>query len=469
MPDKKDHKKVGTRTVVKAVKPVKSHTPKGAKDIIANASVKINTIKEQPFLVLCIDRDNDLYEKAKVSGPLIGRKQNLDGATKLAIADPEEPDANVMFYGIKLYDKMRAKGLSVEIVTLTGSKDLGYKSDFEISSQLDEIMSTINPKSAVLVTDGMSDEEIIPVIRSRILIDSTRVIFIKQAKELEKTYFVLIEKLKDPHYAKIVIGIPAFFILFLSLFAYFGYGWEVFGMLLGFYAILHLFKVDSWVYSIFKDFAISFDKIGWIGYVVAMALFLATIFSAYESYTYAAFLVPNIGEVKVIAYVISNISYLLGVSVLVFVLSKIIDAGYESKKFTMGKYGIYFGITLFTIIILKMIADWVFNPAPELAKMLDVTPNYVSFLSLLNALVVIIFLGYLLFILIKRWQVHMIEESNVIGRNVITSDGALLGTVSEFNLDIKSLIISNVYNKRNKFTISIDKIIDLGDNIIVRQ
>ncbi len=456
-----------------------SHSAKSNKSIKSNKLDKLNKSKsvkdaltpekvEQPILILCIDRDNDLYEKAGISGPLIGRQKNVEGATKLAIADPEEPDANVMFSGIKLYDKMKSDGINVELVTLTGSKNLGYASDFEISRQLDDVIVNLHPKSAILVTDGKSDEEIIPVIRSRIPLDSTQVIFIKQAKELEKTYFVLIEKLKDPHYAKILIGIPAFFIFFLSLFLYLGYGWELFGMLLGLYAILHLFKIDSWVYSVIKDFDISFDKIGWMGYLVAFVLFLIGIFSAYESYIFAQPLIGTLGEMKIIAYVTSNVTYLFGISILVFIISKIVDSLYESKKFIIGRYSIYFGVTLFTIFIVKMIADWIFNPAPEVAKLLSMTPTYVSFFSIINALVIILFLGYIFVVLIKKWQMKILEEQNIIGKHVVTMDGNLLGVVSNLDESSRSISISDIYNKRKKFNISMNDIIDVDKNIIVR-
>jgi len=43
----------------------------------------------KPILVLCIDRDNDLYEKTKIHGASDrGGEENLKAATKLALADP---------------------------------------------------------------------------------------------------------------------------------------------------------------------------------------------------------------------------------------------------------------------------------------------------------------------------------------------------------------------------------------------
>ena len=139
-------------------------------------------VMKRPILVVCVDRDNDLYEKAHVSGPLIGREKNLDGATRLALADPEDPDSNAIFYSIKLLDQMKKEGKDAEIVTLTGHKAMGYTADQEVSSQLDKIVRELNPTSCVLVSDGASDEELVPIINSRLKIDSTKIIFIKQAK-----------------------------------------------------------------------------------------------------------------------------------------------------------------------------------------------------------------------------------------------------------------------------------------------
>src|SRR5271157_882097 len=167
---------------------------------------------KRPILVVCIDRDNDLFEKAKVSGPLIGREKNLEGALALSLADPEDPDSNAIYYAIKIYDQMRGSGETAEIATLTGDKNLGFQADKEISAQLDRIISEMSPTSCVLVSDGASDEEILPIIKSRLKVDSTKIVFIKQAKELEKTYFVLLEKLRDPNYAKVVLGIPGLLI-----------------------------------------------------------------------------------------------------------------------------------------------------------------------------------------------------------------------------------------------------------------
>lgn len=63
----------------------------------------------RPILIICIDRDNDLFEKARVVGPIVGRENNLSAATSLALADPEDPDSNAIFYAIKVYDQFKKR------------------------------------------------------------------------------------------------------------------------------------------------------------------------------------------------------------------------------------------------------------------------------------------------------------------------------------------------------------------------
>ena len=67
---------------------------------------KLKAEKSERLLILVVDVDNDLYRKTRIGGPLIGRVQNLNGATQLSLADPEDTDANTMFQAVKIYDEL---------------------------------------------------------------------------------------------------------------------------------------------------------------------------------------------------------------------------------------------------------------------------------------------------------------------------------------------------------------------------
>lgn len=149
-------------------------------------------------LVICIDRDDDLGEKANVTTPLIGREDNIDAAVKLATADPEDSDSNTIFGGVNVLDELLAKGVDAEIITFAGDRNVGIISDQKISSQLDAFLGEHEATNAIFISDGAEDETLVPIVQSRIKIDSVRRIVVKQSANLESTYYILKNALNDP-------------------------------------------------------------------------------------------------------------------------------------------------------------------------------------------------------------------------------------------------------------------------------
>jgi len=148
-------------------------------------------------LVLCVDRDDDLGVKAGVNGPVIGRKENLDAALALGLADPEEVDTNAILSGLQLYDDLTKRGIDAEIATISGDSHVGFQSDLILTTQLENVLEVVKPDRAILVSDGAEDESIYPVISSRIKIDSVRRVYVKQSKSIEGTYYMIVKTLQD--------------------------------------------------------------------------------------------------------------------------------------------------------------------------------------------------------------------------------------------------------------------------------
>ncbi len=149
-------------------------------------------------LVICIDRDDDLGEKAKVLSPIIGREDNINAAVKLASADPEDSDTNTIFGGVKVLDDLISKGVDAEIVTFAGDKNIGVVSDQKIARQLEEVLDKIDAKNAIFISDGAEDETLVPIVQSRIKIDSVKRIVVMQSANLESTYYILKNAFNDP-------------------------------------------------------------------------------------------------------------------------------------------------------------------------------------------------------------------------------------------------------------------------------
>src|SRR5208283_2458694 len=118
------------------------------------------------ILVLAVDVDNDLYRKTRITGPVVGRNDNLKAAERLALSDPQETDANAMFEAVKKYDQLKKAGNTVMVVTVTGAEKEGYVADTEMSRQLDQVLDKFKADSCVLVTDGASDNRVIPILKT---------------------------------------------------------------------------------------------------------------------------------------------------------------------------------------------------------------------------------------------------------------------------------------------------------------
>jgi putative membrane protein len=165
--------------------------------------------------VLCVDRDNDLNQKAGVKTPIIGREENLNAAVMFAVKDPEDSDVNSMFAAIEMYDELRKVEPNVEVATIAGSPNVGYHSDRILASQLDTLMEVVKPEEVILVSDGAEDEAVYPIISSRVRISSVRKVVVKQHRSAEGTFYVIKNAIKEKHFLTPV----ALIILMLSAFA----------------------------------------------------------------------------------------------------------------------------------------------------------------------------------------------------------------------------------------------------------
>ena len=174
-------------------------------------------------LILCIDRDNDLGEKADIRGPLIGREANIEAAVKLGTADPEDSDTNTIFGGIRVLDDLLAKGIDAEIVTLAGDRNIGIISDQKIANQLDLILKKFNAESAIFISDGAEDETLLPIVQSRIKIDSVKRIVVMQSANLESTYYIIKHAFNDPKISQtffVPLGLASLIYAFFLLIDY---------------------------------------------------------------------------------------------------------------------------------------------------------------------------------------------------------------------------------------------------------
>ncbi len=238
-------------------------------------------------LILNIDRDADIEEKADTKTPIIGRQKILDAAKKILMVDPEEADGNALYASVKIFDGLESmEGQMKELAAISGSSDGGLKADRKLAGELEEVLERFPADDAILVTDGYDDEGVIPIVNSYVKIASIQHVVIKHSKSVEETYAVIGRYLKTiwtrEIYRRYVIGVPGLILLFLGVLALFGQlivGLTIGVVILGAAMIFKGFGIDEYVASMRSAPAVELLRA--VSLVMAV---VATITGAYLSY-----------------------------------------------------------------------------------------------------------------------------------------------------------------------------------------
>lgn len=215
-------------------------------------------------LVLCVDRDDDLGVKARIKTPVIGREENISAAVNLALKDPEEADANAIFEAVRIFDRFKentsAKKPKAEyqIATIAGSELGDVGADKALVAQLTNVLKTFRASEVILVTDGFSDEAILPLIQSRVPVSSVRRITMRHSESIEETVWLFSRYLRilfeNPKYARTVLGLPGILLIALGILYtlnWINYSWIALLVVLGSFLIIKGFMLDKAVRKLY--------------------------------------------------------------------------------------------------------------------------------------------------------------------------------------------------------------------------
>lgn len=208
-------------------------------------------------LVLCIDRDNDFGVKTGVTTPIIGREANLEAATALGLADPEDTDTNALLAGINVYDDLVRQGSQAAIATICGHRNVGSTSDRILAKQLDDVIEGLEPSSCILVTDGAEDEFILPLITSRLRVDAVKRVIVRQNQDIEGVYYVIKRALEDEKIQRTIFVPMAIALLIYGLAAITGYmtvGLGAIALAVGAYFMVKGFQLEDAIGKLLADF-----------------------------------------------------------------------------------------------------------------------------------------------------------------------------------------------------------------------
>lgn len=186
---------------------------------------KGRTALPDSLLIVYVDADGDIEQKTGIKTPLVGREQCLKAAVDLALADPEEADANALFAAVKELDEIKGMGIRGQIAVLSG-----FPSSLERSAALmagiRELAEGAGAKGLIFISDGVSDERVLPLLQSVKPVYYVKRVVVRQSEALEVSYSLLGRYLKlllnDPRYAKYSLGLPGVLLVAYGLFTLLG-------------------------------------------------------------------------------------------------------------------------------------------------------------------------------------------------------------------------------------------------------
>ncbi|RLF15405.1 MAG: hypothetical protein DRJ97_04035 [Thermoprotei archaeon] len=236
--------------------------------IATDGRVRVAEEAKQRLIVIYVDRDDDIGRTLGIKTPIVGRDENLRAATRFALQAPEDSDANALFAAIQVYDKLREdKGVECEVATVAGDFEGGVKADLKVSKEIDEVLKRFPAEGAIVVSDGASDEHVIPIIQSKVPITSIRRVVVRQSRGIEETYFLIVKYLRrimeDPKYSTYMVGLPGIFLVMVAILASLGlahYAGVALLFLIGVTLIVKGFSIDRMLLSAWSSSPIIFSS-----------------------------------------------------------------------------------------------------------------------------------------------------------------------------------------------------------------
>jgi len=147
-------------------------------------------------LVVCLHRDADLDTDL----PVVGREAVESLVTTLGVDDPEDSRVNCLLEGLRV-----AGDIEGAVVAVISSDGESVAADREVARQVESLVAEHDPDSAVVVVDSTEDERLVPIVESRVTVDAVDRVVVRQARDIESTYYLLKQFLADEQLRKSVL------------------------------------------------------------------------------------------------------------------------------------------------------------------------------------------------------------------------------------------------------------------------
>ena len=143
-------------------------------------------------LVVYVDRDGGIgYD-----GPVVGWEAVQALVTDVGLEDPEDSRVNCLLETLHVTRDLRDDGEKAVVAVVSAVADT-VNNDRAIARQTDRLVAEHDVDAAIVVTDSASDEQLVPIIESRIRVDGVDRVVVRQSHDIESTYYLLKQFLGD--------------------------------------------------------------------------------------------------------------------------------------------------------------------------------------------------------------------------------------------------------------------------------
>jgi putative membrane protein len=156
-------------------------------------------------LVVSVDRDGGIYRDAGVETPIVSEDAVARLVTEIGVADPEDSEVNCLLEALRVTRDIASEGEETTVAAVSGAGDSAVGSDRAIARAIDDLVAEHSPDAVIVVLDSAEDERVVPIIESRVRVDSVDRVVVRQAHDLESSYYLLKQFLGDEEFRESVL------------------------------------------------------------------------------------------------------------------------------------------------------------------------------------------------------------------------------------------------------------------------
>ena len=234
-------------------------------------------------LVVCLDRTDDVGRKTGLRSPIVGWEAVRALVIDVGLADPEDSGVNSLLESLRVAQSLRDDDEDPVVAVVSGDRESMVGADRAVARQLDELMAEYEPDSAIVIVDSAEDERLVPLVESRVRVDSVDRVVVRQARDIESTYYLLKQFLADEELRQtILVPIGLTLLVFPILASVWGtaQGAAAITAVIGLFLLYKGFSIDEIMTGVAHQAreALYTGQVSVVTYVVAVGLALVGLF-----------------------------------------------------------------------------------------------------------------------------------------------------------------------------------------------